>query len=125
MTARTPHPETFESSYQMREAKPGECVNSTGLYIRDVGHGQVIGPAVDDARVERAKRCMQACLDDQEIDYTVTTAEARAVLASAPAPAPAVDWQNEPPVTKGETKISPETEQKRTSPRMNEEEIRT
>ncbi len=47
-------------------------------------------PPLSDARVDRAKRCMQACLDDQEIDYTVTTAEARAVLAAADAvPVPA------------------------------------
>lgn len=39
--------------------------------------------ADDEGRVERAKRCMQACLDDQEIDYTVTDAEARAVLEAA------------------------------------------
>ena len=107
LSARTPHPEEFESSYQMREAQPGECVNSTDITLRAPGHGQW----TEEERVERAARKWS------EIDADHGWANfdelprhqreellkcARAVLAAADAvPGPEVEWTGEPPTEPG------------------------
>lgn len=92
LSARTPHPEEFESSYQMREAQPGECVNSTDITIRAPGHGQ----GTEEERVKRIVEILKAECKPRWISGVLWADLARRILAAAASvPVPAVEWTTE------------------------------
>jgi len=113
LSARTPHPEEFESSYQMREAQPGECVNSTDITLRAPGHGQ----GTEEERVERVRKAFKVAWDTMaHVDINIdrdkiwfdkhpTMIEAmfglsdaiKALAAADAVPGPEVKWTTEAP----------------------------